>query len=388
MSVPVSLVTGFLGAGKSTLINRLMQEYPDRRFGIVVNEFGDVKLESQIVDAGEDSITELPNGCMCCVVRSDLIASVAGLLDRNPGIDHLLLEASGLSDPVPIAATFLQDDLSGRVRFDSVICVVDVLHFLDSLDNYAIASQQIVFSDFVLLSKVEEAGPAFTARVRALIAIQRPNARIIELRDGAPLDLLIDVTDIDHSSIEGLEVEEHHHHHDDEGKAHGRENTAGWMLKKPMPPASAGSHASGSLGEPRAFRSIATPVDGQDRVFRHPAANADGGPKAARKKVYRHAHEKVDTLFYKSERPLNLDAFTRLLNHIPRTVIRAKGFLLFDDPRAQDRKYLLQLVGWRPVLEMRRWRDGEKKQSALVFIGRGFDTVELERALAACESGA
>ena len=110
-------MTGFLGAGKSTLINRILSEFSHLRFGLIVNEFGDVGLESQIIEASEDEIFELSNGCMCCVVRTDMKDAVHSLVEKAGFVDHILMEASGLSDPAPIAQTFLEDDLDGADDF-------------------------------------------------------------------------------------------------------------------------------------------------------------------------------------------------------------------------------------------------------------------------------
>jgi G3E family GTPase len=307
VSVPVTLVTGFLGAGKSTLINRVMAESPDRRFGLVVNEFGDVGLESQIIEAGGNDIVELSNGCMCCVVRDDLCSTLSGLLERSPGIEQVILEASGLSDPVPIANAFLNDDLGGRIRFDAVVCVVDPARFASSIREYPVAEDQIGYADFVLLSKVDESSERDIEEAKKLVRGIKPEARIVEMDGSFRGGLVFDTSGADHGELAGLEIEEHHH------------------------------------------------------------------------------HEEVDTLFYKTDRPLDLDRFGAFLKSLPREVVRAKGFLLFSDRKAAKSKYVLQVVGSRPLLSAKSWRKDEPRRSAIVFIGRGFDRNRLERELRACE---
>ena len=334
MSIPITLVTGFLGSGKSTLINRVIADNPEKRFGLVVNEFGDVKLESQIIEAGKDEIVELSNGCMCCVVRGDLLNTVSGLLAKRPNTDHIILEASGLSDPVPIANTFLNDTLSGRIRFDSVVCVVDPVNFLSSKKDYSVAEVQLRYSDFILISKTDIAKASEVERTKRIILSIQHDARIFELRDGFSTDLVFDTSTIDHGEIAELEIEAHHH----EGKEEEDDEEHAGIL------------------------------------------HGDDG-----RKIYHHVHESVETLFYKTRNPMDLERFGALMHRLPKEIVRAKGFLDFTDPKAAGKKFVLQIVAGRPVLEAKPWATGEARQSAMVFIGRRFDKEKLLKELAACE---
>lgn len=212
-AIPITLVTGFLGAGKSTLINKVMADNPGRRFGLVVNEFGEVGLESQILGSGAEGMAELSNGCMCCVVRSTLRTTVEDLLARAPGIDHLILEASGLSDPVPIANTFLNDNLGGRVSFQAILCVVDALGFASALEAYPIAGTQVEYADYVLLSKSGLAPPGRPREVRGLVHGIRPGLPFLELSAGFPSDLVFETSSLDHGRLGDLEAESGLHHH-------------------------------------------------------------------------------------------------------------------------------------------------------------------------------
>ena len=334
MSIPITLVTGFLGSGKSTLINRVIADNPEKRFGLVVNEFGDVKLESQIIEAERDEVAELSNGCMCCVVRGDLLKTVSGLLQKGPNIGHVVLEASGLSDPVPIANTFLNDNLGGRVRFDSVVCVVDPLNFLSSMKDFSVAEVQLRYSDFILISKADVATPGQVERVRRIILSLQPDARIFEMGPGFSTDLVFDTSNLDHGEIAELEIEAHHHDGDGEEDD---DETPGVVL------------------------------------------GSDG------RKIYHHVHESVETLFYKTRKPMDLERFGALMHRLPKEIVRAKGFLDFSDPKAAGKKFVLQIVAGRPVLEAKPWSAGETRQSAMVFIGRDFDKEKLLTQLAACE---
>ncbi len=322
-AIPITLITGFLGSGKSTLINRLLAQFPDRRFGLVVNEFGDVNLESTIVKAGEESIVELSNGCMCCVVRGDLLGTVDGLLRRSKDTSHILMEASGLSDPVPIANTFLNSDLDGRVRFDSIVCVLDLEHYQRNLSEYEIPVLQLEYADFIVLSKTSEVSAEQIEQAKRFLRTVDTEATVIRDDDEAGLSLLLDTLDIDHTDIRDLEIAEHDHDH--------------------------AGHEEGA---------------------------SDGG--------YHHAHEPVTTLFFRSDRPVYADHFGKVFQSLPAGVVRAKGFLDLADEEAGDRKYILQYTGGRKDLYSEPWKPDETRQTAIVFIGKGFDADALRNRLNAC----
>lgn len=328
MRIPITIVTGFLGAGKSTLINRIIRDNPGTRFGIVVNEFGDVKLESQFIDALGSGITELPNGCMCCVVRGDLIAAVESLLERDPMISHIIIEASGLSDPVPIAATFLDYEAQSDLYLDAIACVIDGERFFDAIDAFQIAAQQILFSDFVLISKASSLAAHTIKNLMAAIKPMRPKGRIFLMDAGFSTDLLVDPIQGDHGDIRNLQILEHEHDHDEHDHDHG-----------------------------------------------HDGMHGDEAP-------YRHLHEHVDTVFYTNDAKLDPGRFGEFLSSLPPSLARAKGFVHFGGPKADGAKYLVQVVGQRPDMERREWGENEKRQCALVFIGRGLDETELRHRLA------
>lgn len=348
-AVPITLVTGFLGSGKSTIINRLLEQYPDRKFGLVVNEFGDVKLESNIVEADEASIVELSNGCMCCVIRGDLLGTVDALLKRRPEIDHILMEASGLSDPVPIANTFLNADLGGKIRFDSIVCLLDLEHYERNLREYDIPVVQLEYADFIVLSKTELVSIARIQEARDYLKSVDTQAAVLRDDDPAGLGLIIDTLDIDHTDIRELEVVDHDHDH-------GSDHTDG---------AGHEGHAHSAPGD-------------DAEVHQAPAAGGHAGGH------YHHAHEAVTTLFFRSDTPLYAEHFGKVFQSLPAGVVRAKGFLDLADEESGDRKYILQYTGARKDLYSVEWNDGEPRQSAIVFIGRDFDAEALRGRLNEC----
>ncbi|CAN7595054.1 GTP-binding protein [Caballeronia sp. LjRoot34] len=158
--IPVTVISGFLGAGKTTLVNHLMQHSTAGRIGVVVNEFGEVGIDGQLIVAEAEALIEINNGCVCCTVRADLVASVKELLTRTQGstherLDRLIVETSGLADPAPVLQTFLADpDLRAAVELEAVVTVVDAHHFAQQLQD-EIVREQVAFADIVVINKVD-----------------------------------------------------------------------------------------------------------------------------------------------------------------------------------------------------------------------------------------
>lgn len=155
--IPILLVTGFLGAGKTTFINWLIHALPDKKISLILNEFGDIKLESQFIEKqGIGLVTELANGCMCCVAKSDIPRVIRYTLDNSPATETILIEASGLSDPDPVRDVLQAGDLTSIVRLDTVVCVVDALNFARDKESHPIIMSQIGDADIILISKSNE----------------------------------------------------------------------------------------------------------------------------------------------------------------------------------------------------------------------------------------
>jgi G3E family GTPase len=175
--VPVTVLTGYLGAGKTTVLNRILSDPGGRRYGVIVNEFGEIGIDGELVVGTDDDVVELSNGCLCCSVRGDLIGALDTLLRRSDELDAILIETTGLADPAPIAATFfLDDDLSDRIKLDAVVAVADAVHLHAMLEQDQMATSQIAFSDIVLLNKTDLASEAATQQAEATIRAINPNA--------------------------------------------------------------------------------------------------------------------------------------------------------------------------------------------------------------------
>ncbi len=171
--IPVTVISGFLGAGKTTLVNHVLTHHRDTTIGVIVNEFGEVGIDGDLIVADKDALIEIRNGCICCTVRTDLVAGVKLLLERSDlNLDHLIIETSGLADPAPVLQTFLADtDLLTRVELESVVALVDAANFQRQIDD-PIAREQIAFADLIVLNKVDLVAPdALVPLERGLRAI-------------------------------------------------------------------------------------------------------------------------------------------------------------------------------------------------------------------------
>ena len=218
--VPVTVLTGYLGAGKTTLLNRLLTEQHGRKFAVIVNEFGELGIDNDLVVDAEEEVFEMNNGCICCTVRGDLIRIIDGLMKRKGRFDGILIETTGLADPAPVAQTFFVDeDVRSRTRLDSIITVVDAKNFLQRLEDSHEAAEQVAFADIVLLNKVDLVPAEEAARVEARIRAINPMARLHRTDHCAlPVAELLDRGAFDLNRI--LEIEpgflgEDEHEHDE-----------------------------------------------------------------------------------------------------------------------------------------------------------------------------
>jgi G3E family GTPase len=223
--IPVSVISGFLGAGKTTLVNHLIKQRTTERIGVVVNEFGEVGIDGQLIVADQEVLIEISNGCVCCTVRADLVASVKELLVRtqqgtDKRLDRLIIETSGLADPAPVLQTFLADpDLREQVELESVITVVDAYHFRRQLGD-AIVREQIAFADVVVMNKADlVAEGALELLDQEVRSLNRTAAVVTATNSQVPADFLLGVRRFSLPTL--LEIEPdllndapHDHEHD------------------------------------------------------------------------------------------------------------------------------------------------------------------------------
>jgi len=325
--IPVTVLTGFLGAGKTTLLNRLLREANGKRYAVIVNEYGEIGIDGDLVVGAEEEVYELNNGCVCCKLRGDLVRVVSNLVRRPGGFDGILIETTGLADPAPVAQTFQLDDLLRQhTRLDSVICVADARHLPMQLSSTPEAALQLAQADMVLLNKADLADEAMLAAAEQAVAEVNPTAELRRVvRGELPLSQLLDRGAFDNSRLRlpslGL------------GKPSSDSSTHGYR------PVDAGRHTVGVSSVSIAF----------NRRF---------------------------------ERTRFLPWLQRLVIEHGADLLRAKGILAFS---GESRRFVFQAVHMTVDSGMgRAWAAGEAVESKLVFIGRRLDESTLREELVHC----
>ncbi|RAK59752.1 GTP-binding protein [Phenylobacterium hankyongense] len=333
---PVTVLTGYLGAGKTTLLNRILSEDHGKRYAVIVNEFGEVGIDNDLIVGADEEVFEMNNGCVCCTVRGDLIRVVQGLMKRKGGFDAIIVETTGLADPGPVAQTFFVDeDVRAKTQLDSVTTVVDAKHLPLRLADSREAAEQIAFADQIILNKTDLVSEAELAEVESAIRRLNPLAPIHRAqRSNVPLDTILGRGSFDLARIEELEPDflnpahgeaghvhdEHcgHDHHDHDHHGHGHDHGA---------------------------------------IHDHVAESGIRG------------------ISLTSDKPLDANRVTAWLNNVLQMqgpdILRAKGII---DVKGEDRRLVFQAV--HMILEgdfQGPWRDGDKRYSRLVFIGRNLD---------------
>jgi G3E family GTPase len=220
--IPVTVLTGYLGAGKTTLLNRILTEQHGKRFAVIVNEFGEIGIDNDLVVGADEEVFEMNNGCICCTVRGDLIRIIDGLMKRKGKFDAIVVETTGLADPAPVAQTFFVDeDVSARTKLDAVVTVADAKYLTQRLKDAPEAKNQIAFADVIVLNKTDLVDANELKDVETRIRAINPYAKLHKTeRAAVPIAEVIGRNAFDLDRIMEIEPDflegDDHHHHDEE----------------------------------------------------------------------------------------------------------------------------------------------------------------------------
>ena len=218
--IPATVITGFLGSGKTTLINRILSEQHGKKLAVIVNEFGEISIDGQLVIHDDQAqLVEFNNGCLCCTVRGDLIETLGRLQERAGTLDGILIETTGLADPAPVASTFFAaDEVKRNIRLDAFVTVVDAVNLETNLAQSNEAVEQVAFSDVILINKIDLVTPEQVRAIEARIRKLNPLATLHHTTNAdLAIDKVIDVGAFD--LVQKLEVDpeflsDHEHEHD------------------------------------------------------------------------------------------------------------------------------------------------------------------------------
>ncbi len=331
-AAPITILTGFLGAGKTTLLNRILTGNHGLRVGVLVNDFGSINIDAELVVGVDGDTISLANGCVCCQIRDDLVEAVVGLLGRPEAIDYIVLEASGVADPAGIFVTFNDPNLRDRIRLDSVTCVVDADQMFAHPEYPPLMElklRQIGFADMVLLNKVSLAGPEQVSKVKAWLDDHFNRLRIVETDHcRAPYEILLGVGRFDPARADANRRALEHACED----PHCRDP----------------DHDHGHHGH----------VLDHSQVF--------------------------STSSYETDQPISLEALREKMRKLPGSVYRAKGFVYLAD--APEKRAILQVVGRRVDISLEEdWGD-RAPRTRVVAIGASdrMDAGLLQRTLESC----
>ncbi len=343
--IPVTVLTGYLGAGKTTLLNRILTEPHGKKYAVVINEFGEVGIDNDLVVGADEEVFEMNNGCICCRVRGDLIRILGNLLKRKGKFDGIIIETTGLADPGPVAQTFfVDDDIQKGAKLDSIVTVVDARHLAQRLHDAPEAEEQVAFADVLLLNKTDLVTPTELALLETRIRLINPYAKLLKTqRCAVDLNEVLNQGAFDLSRIierdpHFLDAEDDHaHHHEHDEHCHDEHCT-------------------------------------HEHHHHH----------------HDHDHGRHDVTIHSvsltSDKPIDPEKFNSWMNEVIATkgqdLLRYKGIL---NMKGLEQRFVLQgvhmLMEGQPSAP---WPATDKRNSRLVFIGRKLDEKALKDGFATC----
>jgi len=322
--IPVTILTGFLGAGKTTLLNRILNGNHGLKVAVLVNDFGSINIDAELIVGVESNVISLANGCVCCTIRDDLITTVMETIDRPEKPEYILLEASGVAEPSSIAMTFNNPGFRDRIRLDSILCIVDAEQVFAVPESMELKIFQMACADMVILNKVDLVDCAQIAKIKDWLDSRFYRYRLIEAGHcNVPLEVLLSVGRLDPVRLDA-----------------------------------------------KAYLEQGRCTDPYCHDERH-----------------HHDHSKAfSTWSYETDQPLSLEALREVASKLPADIYRAKGVIYATD--APERRAVLQVVGRRVDITLEGEWNGRRQVTQIVAIGAAgaIDGAALQAAFEKCKS--
>jgi G3E family GTPase len=354
--MPVTIITGFLGSGKTTLLNHILSNQQGVKTAVLVNEFGEIGIDNELIINTDENNTmvELSNGCVCCTINEDLVNAVYKVLERSEKVDYMVVETTGLADPLPVALTFLSTELRDMTRLDSIVTLVDCANFSLDLFNSQAANSQIVYGDIIVLNKTDLVDEADVDLLEIRIRDMKKDARILRTHNSqVPLPLVLSVGLFESDKYFNPESDSHDPDHDHEHHHEHQDHVCD-------------EHCDHEPDHDHDHEHHHHHNHDHDHEHHHHSNHLE--------------NDGFTSLSFQSDKPLSLRKFQYFLdNQLPASVFRAKGILWFDE---SPKRHIFHLSGKRFSIDDDEWKNEPKTQ--LVLIGQGLDQETLNSQLNNC----